>query len=160
MDTELDIRLEVTGLHIVNKAEVATAIDNSIDELSSLLTVKITDDEIYKTYKDARRLVKNERDEIWSTIKDKVNDFEHDIIADRKELYGKYDEIYDKLSKAIHEYEETYEIGSVKARNTRNMNKQKAADEQNALLLTLQCPSAEIKARIIQLATDLGAIVL
>ena len=97
MDTELDIRLDITGLHIVNKAEVATAIDDSIDELSSLLTVKITDDEIYKTYKDARRLVKNERDEIWSTIKDKVNDFEHDIIADRKELYGKYDEIYSDI---------------------------------------------------------------
>ncbi len=160
METELDIRLDVTGLHIKNKAEMIEEIDKSITTLSEILEIDLTDNDIYKAYKDARKIVKDERNKIWNDIKEKVADIETDILADRKELYGKYDDIYKKLDDAIHAYETENEIGSVKAKMTRDNNKKAADAATSNLVLTLQCPNELAKQRIIQFAQDLGATVI
>lgn len=160
MDKELDIRLDITGLHIRNKDEMIEEIDKSIKDLSEILDIPLTNDEAYKAYKDVRKMVKDERNKIWNDVKEKVADVESAVLADRKELFDKYDDIYQKLDDAIHSYEEEYEIGSFKAKKTRAMNKQLAEDTANDLSITIVCPSEEVKARIMQFANDLGATIL
>lgn len=157
---ELDIRLGVTGLRIDNKQQVIDDINASLKEYREVLEVECNDDETYKLYKDIRKQVKDERNLIWDAVKEKCKQFTTDIEADKKELYGMYDEVYDALDKGVKAYEEEYGIGAAKAAVTRAANKAAKAAETESLTLTISCPNALAKSRIAQFAIDLGATIL
>ena len=158
--TDLDIRLGISGIRIDNKDIVIEEITSSINDYKEILDIPCTSKESYKLYKDFRKRIKEERNEIWNVVKEKVASYTNDIIADQKTLYAMYDSVYNDIDNAIKAYEIDNEVGAARAKITREANK--AANDQatTQLILTLQCPSIEVKSRIIQFAQDLGAIVL
>lgn len=156
---DLDIRLGITGLRLENRQEVEADIDNTLNEYADILSIPCNTKENYKLYKDIRKELKDDRNVIYSAVKEKVASYTSDIVKDQKELYAKFDELYNSIDKAIKEYETENEVGAAKAKITRDANKAAQAMQVESLTLTLQCPSEEVKARIAQFAIDLGAII-
>lgn len=158
--TNLDIRIGVNGIRIDNKDAIINDINSTLAEYKDILDVPCNNKEAYKLYKDIRKQLKDERNVIWNDVKTKVASFTADITKDQKELYAMYDALYNNIDNAIKAYEAENEVGAAKAKITRDENKAAKAAQQNSLLLTLQCPSEEAKNRIMQFATDLGAVIL
>lgn len=157
---DLDIRLGITGLRLENKEDVIESINATLEEYHDVFDIQCDNKETYMLFKDIRKQLKDDRNEIWSSIKSKIATYTSDISADQKSLYEMYEELYNYIDNAIKAYETENEIGAAKAKITREENKAKKAATTSALTLTLQCPSDEVKARIIQFATDLGAVIL
>lgn len=157
---ELDIRLGIAGIRIDNKDAVIEAINNTLNEYKDIMDVPCSNKESYKLFKDIRKQLKDERNEIWNEVKTKVASYTSDIISDQKQLYAMYDELYNYIDGQIKQYETDNEVGAAKAKITRDENKAAKAQQLASLTLTLQCPSEEVKSRITQFATDLGAVIL
>lgn len=157
---DLDIRLGLSGVKLENKEAVIDSINTDIAEYKELLDIPCKTKDVYRLYKDVRKKLKESRNAIKYDIKEKVASYTETIINDQKELYEMYDKLYNSIDDAIKQYEEDNEVGAAKAKITRAANK--AADEAEtvSLNLSLACPSIEVKERIIQFATDLGATVL
>jgi hypothetical protein len=158
--TDLDIRVGINGIRIDNKEQIIADIKATLDELKDILDIPCNCKEHYSLYKDVRKRIKDERNMIWNEVKTKVASFTSDITSDQKALYGMYDELYNNIDQAIKAYETENEVGAARAKITREANKAEREKTQSSLILSLQCPSEEVKARIVQYATDLGAVIL
>lgn len=159
MKTDLDVRFGIAGLELRNKAEVLNEATKIVSDAGSISNDKITDDDMYKTCKECRKLLKNERSIVETKKKESVNDFKKDFEADMNEIIAVFDKPINEFNNTIKTYETEEEIGAVKATMTKAANKAKAEIINDSMTLTISCPSKEVKDRIIQFATDLGATI-
>lgn len=157
---DLDIRLGINGIRLDNKPEVIKDIQSTLSDCADVLDIPCETKEAYKLYKDIRKQLKDDRKTINDSIKEKLKSYTDNLVEDQKELSAMFDTLYNNIDNAIKAYEEQNEIGAAKAKITRAANKAAKEIEAASLTLTLACPSDEVKQRIIQFATDLGATII